>query len=73
MAANGEGFQKNRLLITLHEDYSAYSEAMQLTKQSLHIEVKSLESFLVSLKDRDNHRPLTMSAIANHLMTKLDE
>jgi DNA-binding Lrp family transcriptional regulator len=73
MAANGEGFQKNRLFITLYEDYSAYSEAMQLTKQSPHIEVKSLESFLVSLKDKDSYRLLTMSAIANDLMTRQDE
>jgi len=73
MAVNGEGFQKNRLFITLYEDYSAYSEAMQLTKQSPHIEVKSLESFLVSLKDKDSYRLLTMSAIANDLMTRQDE
>jgi DNA-binding Lrp family transcriptional regulator len=73
MAVNGEGFQKNRLFITLYEDYSAYSEAMQLTKQSPHIEVKSLESFLVSLKDKDSCRLLTMSAIANDLMTRQDE
>jgi DNA-binding Lrp family transcriptional regulator len=72
MDVNGEGFQKNRLFITLYEDYSAYSEAMQLTKQSRHIEVKSLESFLVSLKDKDSCRLLTMSAIANDLMTRLD-
>jgi DNA-binding Lrp family transcriptional regulator len=73
MAVNGEGFQKNRLFITLYEDYSAYNEAMQLTKQSPHIEVKSLESFLVSLKDKNSYRLLTMSAIANDLMTRLDE
>jgi DNA-binding Lrp family transcriptional regulator len=73
MAVNGEGFQKNRLFITLYEDYSAYSEAMQLTKQSPHIEVKSLESFLVSLKDKDSYRLLTMSAIANDLMIRQDE
>jgi len=73
MAVDGEGFQKDRLFISLYEDYHAYSEAMQLTKQSPYIEVKSLESFLVSLKDKDNYGLLTMSEIANDLMTKLDE
>ena len=70
MAVSGMGLQKNKLFITLYEDYSAYWHAMQLAKAIPHIVVESLESFLVDLNDESNYRLLSMAAIARHLSLK---
>jgi DNA-binding Lrp family transcriptional regulator len=70
MAVSGISHNKNRLFITFYEDYSAYVEAMRLTKQLPFADVDSIESFLVNLDDETNYRLLSMSAIAQHLAKK---
>jgi DNA-binding Lrp family transcriptional regulator len=68
MAVNGVGNRKNRTFITFYRDYSAYNEAMKLTKQLPFADVDTLDTFLVSLEDETNYRVLSMSAIARHLL-----
>jgi DNA-binding Lrp family transcriptional regulator len=70
MAANGISRNKNRLFITFYENYSAYVEAMRLTRQLPFADVDSIESFLVNLHDETNYRLPSMSAIAQHLVKK---
>jgi DNA-binding Lrp family transcriptional regulator len=70
MAVSGINRNKNRLFITFYEDYSAYVEALRLTRQLPFINVDSIESFLVDLHDETNYRLLSMSAIAQHLVKK---
>lgn len=70
VAVSGISHSKNRLFITFYEDYSAYVEAMRLTKQLPFADVDSIESFLVNLDDETNYRLLSMSAIAQHLVKK---
>lgn len=70
MAVNGIGPKKNTLFITFYENYSAYSEALKLTRQLPFANVDSIESFLVNLDDETNYRLLSMSAIAQHLVKK---
>jgi DNA-binding Lrp family transcriptional regulator len=67
MAVSGLDRDKNRLFITFYENYSAYVEAMKLTKNLPFANVDSMESFLVDLDDETNYRLLSMSAIARHL------
>jgi DNA-binding Lrp family transcriptional regulator len=69
MAVNGMGLNKDTLFITLYEDYAAYSRAMSLTREVPFIELDKIESFLVNLSDQSNYRILSMSAIANHILT----
>jgi DNA-binding Lrp family transcriptional regulator len=73
MAVNGMDHGKNRLFISFYEDYSDYLNAMKLTKQIPFTNVDSLESFLVNLEDETSYRLLSMSAIAQHLLTKIRE
>jgi DNA-binding Lrp family transcriptional regulator len=73
MAVNGINHNKNRLFITFYENYSAYAEAMKLTKQLPFADVDSIESFLVSLNDETNYRLLSLSAIARHLLKRSQE
>jgi DNA-binding Lrp family transcriptional regulator len=69
MAVNGIGLNKDTLFVAFYEDYAAYANAMSLTKEVPFIELGALESFLVDLNDQSNYRLLTMSAIANHILT----
>jgi DNA-binding Lrp family transcriptional regulator len=73
MAVNGQSGNKNRLFITFYEDYSAYSEAMRLTKSLPYARLDTLESFLVDLSDETNYKLLTMSSIAEHLLKTMEE
>ena len=68
MAVDGVGLQKDRMFITFYEDYSAYSSAMRLTKQLPHINIESVESFLVNLEDKNNYRILSMATIADKII-----
>ena len=68
MAVNGAGLGKNRAFITFYENYSAYLNAMTLTKQIPEMESSNIESFLIDLNDESHYRLLTLSAIAKHLL-----
>jgi hypothetical protein len=63
MAVKGNGMGKDTMFITLYKNYTAYTEAMQLAKQIPHVNIDSLESFLVDLNDKNNYRNLTMLPI----------
>ncbi len=67
---NGEGSNKNRVFIDFYESYSAYAEVIKNVKGFPFINVKSIDSFLVNLRDETNLRVLSMSLIAQHLMEK---
>lgn len=73
MAVNGMGSGKDRMFITFYEDYSAYSKAMQVTRQLPNVNVDTLDSFLVDLKDRSNYRILSMSEISNHILRQAEK
>jgi DNA-binding Lrp family transcriptional regulator len=67
MIVNGIGNNKNRLFIDFYEDYSAYVEVIKAVKGFPFIDVDSIDSFLVNLKDETNLRVLSMSVIAQYL------
>ena len=70
MAVNVMDTGKNRLFITLYEDYLSFSNAMRTTKSLPFADTDSLESFLVDLNDETNYRILSMSKAAQHLLRK---
>jgi DNA-binding Lrp family transcriptional regulator len=67
MIVNGIGNNKNRLFIDFYENYSAYAEVIKTLKTLPFINVESMDSFLVDLKDETNLRVLSTSVIAQHL------
>jgi DNA-binding Lrp family transcriptional regulator len=73
LAVNGLGMKKNRLFISFYESYSDYSEAMSLAKGIPLINTENIDSFLVDLNDETNYRVLSMSAIANHILQRLEK
>jgi DNA-binding Lrp family transcriptional regulator len=71
LAVNGLSQNKNRLFITFYENYSDYTDTTRLTRQIPLVNIASIDSFLVDLNDETNYRTLSMSAIANHLLRRL--
>jgi hypothetical protein len=69
VSGTGLGSTHARFFITFHEDYSAYTKAVSMVKQLPHIDVDSVDSFLVDLSQKDQYRILAMSAIATHVST----
>jgi DNA-binding Lrp family transcriptional regulator len=73
LAINGVGTKKNRLFISFYENYSEYTNAMRLTRQIPLINTNNAETILADLNDETNYRVLSMSAIANHLLQRLEK
>jgi DNA-binding Lrp family transcriptional regulator len=73
LAVNGLSHDKNRLFITFYENYSDYTNEMSITRQIPMVDIDSIDSFLVDLNDETNYRVLSMSAIANHLLRRLQK
>jgi DNA-binding Lrp family transcriptional regulator len=72
IAVSGMGLGKDRLFASFYKDYSAYTKAMELTRQIPHTNMDSIESFLVDLGDMTNYRLLSLSTIAQHLLETLN-
>jgi len=70
----GNGFGYQAAIISFHEDYSSYSGFMNRIKEGAHerypfMDTSSYQSFLISLKAEQHFRPLTLSTLANNLLT----
>ena len=56
------------VIVSLHEDYSSYVEFIDNLKEHPFLEMLRPGSFLISLDDEIRYRPLTLSALANHVL-----
>jgi hypothetical protein len=70
MIVNGIGNNKNRLFIDFYENYSGYARVMKILNELPFINVDSVDTFLVNLKDETNLRVLSTSIIAQQLAEK---
>ena len=69
VALRGIGFGYDAVILSFHESYSAYQERIKEIKQFPYIDVERITSFLVDLTDKAQYRPLTLSTLADHLLT----
>jgi len=67
LAAEGMGCGADRILITFHESYSAYSEFVKIVKQNTAMELSSFDSFMISLS-ASHFQPLSFSRIADYIL-----
>lgn len=72
LAVNRMGEKKNRLFISFHENFSEYLDVIRLAREIPLVDTINMESLLVDLSDKTNYRVLSMSAIANHLLQRLE-
>jgi DNA-binding Lrp family transcriptional regulator len=66
MAGMGLGF--DRIIVSLHEDYSSYSRFLTLSRQLSTQGIASIESFVINLCDKAHYQPLTMASVGKYLL-----
>jgi DNA-binding Lrp family transcriptional regulator len=69
IGVSGSGLNKDYAFVSFFKNYSAYWEIQKISKEVPYSDINASESFLVNLKDKNLRRLLTMSAIANHILT----
>ncbi len=69
MFERGTGLPYDGLLASYHEDYSSYTELINLLKHFEFLEVEKIDHYLISLRDPVRYRPLTYRTLAQHILT----
>jgi DNA-binding Lrp family transcriptional regulator len=70
--AKGIGLAKDAVFVTFFKDYSSYTEFKHLTK-NVCSQVAEAETFLVNLKDKSLTGVLSMSSLAQDVLTLEEE
>ena len=71
MLERGIGLNHTGIIISFHKDYSDYTQFIHSFKQASTTQAyvdENVESFLIDLKDKIRYRPLTLLALANHML-----
>jgi DNA-binding Lrp family transcriptional regulator len=68
MLERGLGLDADGAFITYHKDYSSHVRFIEWLKQFDFLTIEDIRNFLVSLEDTVHYRPLTLSALANHIL-----
>jgi DNA-binding Lrp family transcriptional regulator len=69
MLERGIGLGYDGIVISLHENYSAYMEFRNILKRYEFLD-NTMDDFLIDLSDRNQYLPLTFSVLAKHLQTQ---
>jgi len=69
MAVRGMGCGYDAVILSFHENYSAFLERLREIKQFPQIDVEQINSFIVDLNDKGLYRQLTFSTLASHMLT----
>lgn len=71
-AVEGVSEKRNRMFVNLYRNYSEYIQATNFLRAIPNIDADDFDTFLVDL-NRPGYRILSMSAIANQLLKRLDK
>lgn len=69
MAASGNGLGYDKLVISLHENYTDFVRFVKATEEVPLAELCAFDSFMISLSAR-HYQPLTFSIIADYLLAR---
>ena len=72
IVARGFGMGKNRIFLTFYRDYAEYIRNMKDVKRLPNVNIESLESFLIDLRDDFSYRILSMKQIARSLEPSME-
>jgi len=67
MFEKGLGLGFDAAIISYHENYFSFSKFLEWLKYSASLEVSDVQTFLISLDDKERYCPLSFQAIAAHL------
>ena len=65
---SGLGCDADRVLVTFHEDYSAYSDFLRFIKGQQLVRVDEVKSFVVDLTDTSHFLPLNLTGLAGYIL-----
>jgi DNA-binding Lrp family transcriptional regulator len=68
VVARGIGCEADLVIVSLHENYSAYTRFMRTLKDFPIADTAEFKSFMISLA-QDQYRPLTFRTLSKHLLT----
>ncbi len=68
MLERGMGLGYDGVLVSLHENYTSYTEYMNQLRTFTFLELGHMESFIISLDDKIRYKPLTLKILADHLL-----
>ena len=68
MLERGLGLDSDGVFITYHKDYSSHVKFIAWLRQFDFLTIEDIRNFLISLEDTVRYRPLTFSALANHVL-----
>lgn len=70
LALKGIGLDYDVAVISVHEDYGSFLKVIEGIREFPSSDAKSVQSFLINLKDEVQYRALTFSYLANYLKEK---
>ena len=68
MLERGMGLGYDAVLVSLYENYTNYTEHMNMLRTFPFLELAHMESFIISLDEKIRYRPLTLKIVADHLL-----
>lgn len=73
IAASGWGIGCNRAWVSFHENYSAYMETLGILKRIPYVDTSHIESFVISLHEKEHFIPFTFKTLAKYLLEKREK
>jgi len=65
----GIGHGCDGVIVSFHEDYSSYVRLKERIREYPIVEFSETESFLINLDDKIHYRHLTLTTLAQHMLT----
>jgi len=73
IAVEGQNDKWNRLSVNFYQNYTEYSKATTFLRRVPLINADNIDTFLVDLNDKRSFRFLSLSALADRLLQRLEE
>jgi len=67
MVMSGIGLGFDRIIVSLHKDYSSYSQFLTLSKELSTQALVKFESFLINLPDKNHYQHLTLAGLGEYM------
>jgi DNA-binding Lrp family transcriptional regulator len=68
MIERGLGMGYSGVFISFHKDYASHLQFKKWITQYTFLDIRSIDSYIISLNDKIHYRPLTFSTLAKHLL-----
>ena len=68
LGMSGIGMEADRMIVTLHEDFASYHKFVDRFRRDPNVKMGHVDTFTVSLADKNHFHGLTLSALAEHVL-----